>query len=525
MLTKFRNIVLQHKYILIILLLHCIVTLPFIETFPPVDNMGDESWMMNRSYTLLTTGKAVAPMHVGTPISTNISITTPMGYHAILASMIAMVGNNILAGRLLSFFISLMLLIVVYKFTCNLSDELTAIAASLLLGFNIMYSWHSREARPEMMFVLITMLSIYFLYKAKVTTKKRRIFLFLSGLSATLSVLAHPNGVMFCVAVLVIFFIYFIKDNSVLSTLNLIAGMVTGSVIWIVNNLIMSADIAAFSTTQYRYLPPFLKLSLEELFVQKIIGIWIKPPWTISMILDKYHSHIWQGLLYIILTLILMSILLSKRHRSKQLYLLSFVIIPYVAGSVLTGAWNCMHYFVFSPIIAIALSLSITTLTELLPRYKKTVRMLLVIGLVGYLSSDIYVNNVSYRKYSLSRLQDEIRAAIPEDKTLMGTSLYYFAFPDAPERFMSFLFLENRCPDFGTAIKMYKPDYIMVDSVFNYLSWMRCAKYSDRNDYYEGSVKKFLDSDAKYIKTIKISYPNEFAHKRIISKAYLYKVK
>ena len=55
-------------FLLAILILFLASTLPFLTVFPPVDNVGDESWMKSISLELLKTGSPVASIHAGTTI-------------------------------------------------------------------------------------------------------------------------------------------------------------------------------------------------------------------------------------------------------------------------------------------------------------------------------------------------------------------------------------------------------------------------------------------------------------------------
>src|SRR5512137_2891698 len=49
-----------------IVALFALVTLPFLMTYPPVDNVGDEAWVMSISQELWRTGRPVAAIHAGT---------------------------------------------------------------------------------------------------------------------------------------------------------------------------------------------------------------------------------------------------------------------------------------------------------------------------------------------------------------------------------------------------------------------------------------------------------------------------
>ena len=44
----------------ILMLIYALTTLPYLTTFPPVDNVGDESWMLNIAWNILDHGTPVA---------------------------------------------------------------------------------------------------------------------------------------------------------------------------------------------------------------------------------------------------------------------------------------------------------------------------------------------------------------------------------------------------------------------------------------------------------------------------------
>src|SRR4030042_2475958 len=197
----------EWTYLLLILLLYILLNMPFLTIFPPIDNVGDEAWMMNISLELLKTGRPVSSMHIGTPIAKEVQMITLWIYNGMLSGVFAIVTPSVWAGRFLSFLFGLLVIILIYHFGKALVDKKIGLIAALLLTTAIPFSWHSREIRPEMMLMAFTTLSVFFFYLAYV--KKKNIFLFLSGLISTLSVQVHPNGAAFAFSIVLMYlFIY-----------------------------------------------------------------------------------------------------------------------------------------------------------------------------------------------------------------------------------------------------------------------------------------------------------------------------
>lgn len=240
-------------YIIVIISLYVIINLPFLTTFPPIDNVGDESWMMNISLELLRTGRPVASMHAGTPISESAQITTMWIYNGALSGIFYILGPSLWAGRFLSFICGLIVLILTYFFGKTIGNSKIGLTASFLLTTSIAFSWHSREMRPEMMLLVFSTLSIYLFYRA--WQEGRDLFLFLSGLLSTMSVQVHPNGSIFAFAILIIYPVLYRRKLLSRSSLLLILGLFIGFAFWLVFNYLPYSS-SSFETVHRKYLPP-----------------------------------------------------------------------------------------------------------------------------------------------------------------------------------------------------------------------------------------------------------------------------
>ena len=227
--------------ILAVLVFHAALTLPFISTFPPVDNLGDESWMIEMSTEILKSGRPVAPMLAGTPLADNFSFFIYWLYQGILSGFIALMGPTFIAGRTLSFIMSLAVLYVTYSFGKKLSGRRVGLASALLLSSTIVFSWHSRETRADMMLTFVILLCIYLFYLAVIEGRFR--LLFITGLLATLTVQVHANGAIFAFSLLFAYLIMNRKNLYGRDTIRFFAGMAIGLISWIIFNYLPSDKI------------------------------------------------------------------------------------------------------------------------------------------------------------------------------------------------------------------------------------------------------------------------------------------
>ena len=55
-------------------------------------------------------------------------------------------------------------------------------------------------------------------------------------------------------------------------------------------------------------------------------------------------------------------------------------------------------------------------------------------------------------KYDYNSVKEKITRSVPDNVTVIGAPLYYFAFLDGKNKFITYMFLEERCPDFESEI-------------------------------------------------------------------------
>jgi 4-amino-4-deoxy-L-arabinose transferase-like glycosyltransferase len=137
--------------LLFIVSLYAVLNLPYLTTFPPVNNTGDESWRMNIAVELMESGRPVASMFVDTPVGEEVQLTTTWIYNSLLSMFFYLFGISIWSGRFLSFVCGLFVVLTTYRFGKAVGGSRTGLLAALLISTFHVFSWHSREMRQEVM--------------------------------------------------------------------------------------------------------------------------------------------------------------------------------------------------------------------------------------------------------------------------------------------------------------------------------------------------------------------------------------
>lgn len=512
-------------YLLAILALFLASTLPFLTVFPPVDNVGDESWMTSISVEMLKTGSPVASIHAGTPIGEKAQVITMWIYSGVLSLFFFIFGTSLWTGRILSLACGLVVVLLTYRFGCKMVNPKVGLASSFLLITSIAFSWHSREIRPDMMLMAFSTAGVYLFYLW--TEKRSDKYLFLCGLVSTLSVQAHPNGAIFAFSAAFIYMIISRKNLISSSSLSLVSGFFIGFVLWLVFNY-LPYSTASFQVSHKKYLPPILNSDFlrGESILYTLKGVfkflWLLLPGNLEMLRLQYYSSIPIGIAYATLFFIIAGVIFGK-SRTSIIFLLSFIFLPLVIGSFLIGSWQWFHYSVFLPFAFIIVSIAVFDVSEVFPH--KLLKRWVFVGLITFIGAfgivDIMRTNISMLKYDYNKaIKEKIVKNVPKGTTLMGTPLYYFALLENNNRFVTYLFLEERCPSFKSEIKKYGIDYILVDESMEYMASLWCS-----DSYYKNEIVNFIENRTYKEKVIKIEYPSSRTPDRLLHEVYFYKVK
>jgi 4-amino-4-deoxy-L-arabinose transferase-like glycosyltransferase len=498
-----------------ILCFYIIFNLPFLSTFPPINNVGDESWMTNLSLELLRTGKPLLSMAPQTPFAEEVQVSTFWIFISVLSGIFSIFGPSIWIGRFLSFICGIIVIILTYRFGKDAGGERVGLTASFLLATSLPFSWHSREIRPEMMLLIFSTISFHFFYLA--WRGKGRKFLLLSGLLSTISVLVHPVGALVACSILIVYAFYFGKRIITAETMFLMAGMGIGFTIWFIVAY-LPHSLTAFQTAEKHYLPPILHENLSAFLKTSIINLFSIYSFShLHWLASKYHSYFLPVIVYVASVLLFIALLFGE-NKNKARFLISLVISLLCIRFLAMGSWSWLHYPVIYSICSVALSLAIFSISDGIRwEYLKKIlpiMLIIVFGITG--TFDILRNNINMMKYSYESLMSRISASVPIKSTVLGSALFYPAFLEKDNRFITYTFLKNKCPDFAQEIQDLKIDYILLDDNLIFLSSSWCTP-----QYYETQIVGFINRRTSYEGTIMMNYPNEYDRS---GKVFIFKV-
>jgi 4-amino-4-deoxy-L-arabinose transferase-like glycosyltransferase len=435
----------------LVICLYIILNLPFLATFPPVNNLGDESWKMNTVMELITSGRPVASMFPHTPMAEEVQVSTVWLYNLILGALFYIFGPSIWIGRFLSFLCGIIVIVLIYRFGKDVANEQTGLFASVLLSISIVFSWHSRELRPDMMLMAFVTFSVYLFYLGWL--REKAIYLFISGFIITLALQVHPNSVIFAVSMPLVF-IYFFRENILSrSAVALVTGLISGFALWILFNF-LPYSLASFQTVHQDYMPPIMRKNFFVILLKSLMSLPLAFGYGhLKEVAEKYHSYFGIGMVYFGLVSVLISFF-SGGSKKKLSFLLSFIAVPFVISFFVTGSWNWFHFSVFVPIASVALAIAIFDISRNF--HNARVRRFfpgVVMMAVAFLGiSDIVANNIEMMKYDHKVLMQSVSERVPEGATVLGTSFYYPAFLGSNRRFVGILFIKGNCPDFSREI-------------------------------------------------------------------------
>jgi 4-amino-4-deoxy-L-arabinose transferase-like glycosyltransferase len=487
----------------VIICLYTALNLPYLATFPPVNYVGDESVYLNTGTELLTTGRPAFSAFPHTLPEGEVWVFTPWIYNSLLALFFSLFGPGVWAGRLLSFLCGAGVIALAYRFGKDIMSQKAGLLASLLLSTSIFFSWHGRELRPEMLLLFFTTGSIYFLYRAWQERKDR--FLFLSGLISTLALQVHPNSIIVTVSLLLIYIVLYRSRLFTRSTISLFSGLFLGSAIWVIFNY-LPYTLSSFQTSHKKYTPPVFQASFLSLLKYSLLNL---PEFFtsghINFLTGLYRSSFGKYMIYFSLFLVSAGFLIG-RNKKQMGFMLSFFVMPLFIKNFLTGSWNWFHNSVLLSVSYLAVAMSVMNISDRLrsERLKKLFPLSVVIVIAFFGVWDIMANNIDMMQYDYDAFMERVSSEIPAGSTVLGDPIYYPAFVDRDKRFVSYSFLEERCPGFSDEIKDLDIDYIIMDFSFRIFSTFWC---SDR--YYNEQVKDFLKKNASLVKTIKTRYPRK----------------
>lgn len=257
-------------------------------------------------------------------------------------------GNSEIVLRSFSFIFNILSLFVLYLFTCSLYSKKEAILSCIFFTFSPFILSYGIEVRGYSLFVLLSLLSLYFLML--LIKKEKTSYLFLFFLFAILNSLTHYFGLLltfFQILYLMIYNLKFISRNKTFFICFLLLVLIYPLIHF--NSLYFKNDIfkhnAVFASTTINRNTFILK----ELFPQMLFNIT-----NINIELS-------------ILFLSLFFFFFTRENKSNQ-FILYFVLAPLISVNLFAYFFMSflnVRYFIFAfPLVYIMLSHFIVTLTK-----------------------------------------------------------------------------------------------------------------------------------------------------------------
>ncbi|HEY3353983.1 MAG TPA: glycosyltransferase family 39 protein [Polyangia bacterium] len=500
-----------------ILALYALLTLPYLTTCPPIDNVGDESWMMSASAELLRTGRPVAALHAGTSVAEKVSITVGWVYQGLLALFLAVFGVHVWAGRLLSWLCGGGALGLTYLLGRRVSGRLAGLIAALLLGTNLLFAWHSREVRPEAMLLLAAALALYLFLRG--LEEERGRWLLWAGLTATLAVEIHPNGGVVALTLVVLYAAARARRLWSRPTLLLAAGLAAGTVVWLLAN-VLPGDASSFADVHGKYVPPVLRKGLGELLEAGALAVaGLVHPRALGIYRERFGSIAPLAALYAVYALVVAGLVVARRRGPLLLVAVSVPLVV-LLGSFLVGQWTWAHH---SVVFAAAAVTAGAAFVELGARLRGLARWLApaaaALVLAGVNVTDVMARNLALRDYDFGALVREVREAVPPGATVVGDGIYWHAFRGTDRRFSTFLVLEERCPHFPSELRARGVEYLLADDSLMTVAAMWCSAR-----YPQEQILPFLRDEAVLVKHLPLDYPHAFGRNGHLNFVRVYRV-
>jgi hypothetical protein len=500
----------QSHLLLLSFFIYLLIHLLFIKAYPAFDRGGDESWLMDYSITFLKTGELKGSIFSLTPLNEP-GLLNAYIYNGLLSLVFAITGPGIIWGRLFSLLSGIVVLYLVYLIGKELKNPLAGCLGALFLSLNVYFGASATELRPEALFTAFLCTSILFFIMA--LNRKRPIYLFLSSLFSASLIWVHPNALVACLALVLLYIFYYRRFFSK-ETLYLFSGFLLVSGIFLITNYLPLKDraLSTFSTVHLNYLPPLLRGDLKKYF-----NILLRA------IPGDIYSHFFGGpsrtyMNYIPLWIFFVSglavlvfcLFLSKDKEAKGSIrlLFSFCLFLYLS-SVLLSLQICQQVYLmyFMPFISLSISISLLEIKKALPQEKRILKAYLVESIIFIFAIvsllDYGLTGLKFMRYKeeYNRAIKEISSIIPEGSSVLGGNMYYPAFLKKGVRFHSYLFMQNSCPDFRQALRTLHAGYVIWDNIFDYLASFWCY------EPYRDKIRAFLEENGEVVRRVQFRYP------------------
>ncbi len=508
---------LDNKEILLIIVLYLSINLPFIDSYPPLDLVGDESWYMNYSVNLLKTGSPSGTMFVNTPFN-ELTPFTAWFYNGLLSLFFLILGAGITQGRFLSLMAQIVILYFTYRTGYEVFNKRTGILSALLLGGSVFFAF-AHQLRPEALFTALMTFSFYLFIRY--LRARRPAMIFLSSLTGGLLIEVHPNGAVYLLCLL---FLYLLWLRRVFhrDTLFFLMGPLISFLIWLSLNYLPAPSFSSFRTVHLSYMPSIMKG--PGYYLKSLLNALLEDPEFLFKRIPQTFINNFDIRLYLLGGILGLSYFIFKTEDRRSLWLILSGAAFLWISSIILGLGVCqpVYFIYFMPFFAITGAVIIEKLMRMGDSLKKGIGVLLLsliitVNLYDLVETGIWSKEI---KKQYDRALKELSSALPAGSRVMGITNYYPVLYDRVGYF-TVLYVQNSCPDLGKSLKGLHIDYFIKDEVIEHIFLQWCGSR------YIQSVDTFLSEEAELYRVINIEggYPNFNARGNYIREIKIYRLK
>ena len=362
--------IIKNKFLLILFLIIALTSIIRWHYLPLTPVYCDEVFSIYAAKGIIENGIPVFP-------SGAIYSRDPL-FHYLLALLVFLFGENIIAYRLISFIFGALVLILVYFFAKRFTNKYVAIFAVLFLAISRFENTFVYLARMYIQFQFFWLLTIYCFYQGIIKGNSK--YKILTFLSYILSLFSH-KATLTLLPILGLYLIFkkrdFYKDKIIL----------TGSILIIFISLFLY----------------FIKIpgSLDCFIVPDVLGFSFKE-------LSYYPEILFSSTLFFSVFIFISFIKLFKKKEQKRFYLFWVFLSSLFLITILTKTKSVFYAANFFPIYVILVLLGINDFLEFLKnmfKFKKSHLFLIsfIILFLPVLMSYLALSSCPYGFKSLGR--------------------------------------------------------------------------------------------------------------------------
>jgi len=410
----------------------------------------DEAWNSNIALNLVNNGILSDTLHPSIGNGTTQWLFLGIAPYAIVFKFLNI---GLKQGRIVSYMIGVVLLIITYTFGKKLYNKTTGIVSTFLLAISWPFIYSSHFIRPDIFLDLIIVTAFY-LYLLGNKYNQRWAY-FLSAFLLAISLNIHLNGVIFAITLLLL---HIIETRSKFfkrpSTWCLASGAFVGILFVLLFSHWMNIhNMFPLSSLEGKiYTPPLILGSLRAIIVS---------------ILDELHRFGMNinSIGFVIITAS-MIYLLVRRNKSDK-FLLSTIFIPLVLFVLLISQKASFYAILFYPFFMLVVA---ETMVNLLFDERKfstkklfigSIYILFIFGMLVTTFRPIIRN----RCYDYYEVTDQLKSHIEPGTTVMGLPDWWLGLADynyVSSFELTYLNFYDGYP-VSKSMQLLQPDYLIID--------------------------------------------------------------